>query len=173
MDPATVPLPDEGVALAGQRGDLEVVPRRFDVAFPLPDGRLVGYAPREGDVASRIVPIDASLHGNAFLPVHESPHALAAVLSIAAGRRMETGPESERMLVFLRGTGLVFLQNGETMRYAAGFATLVPAGEPARVWAQGPEDALAIVVQPTGPRAEKRSLLSELEKRKPRPESSP
>ena len=160
--PATVTLPPEGPALGGR---LVVGASSFEVGVPLADGRVAGYGAGPGHVL-RVEP----LSGNAFQPVHASATTLAAVLSIAAGRRMETGPESERVLVFLRGAGLVFLQNGDEMRFQPGDAALLPAGEPARVWAQGPEDVLAVVVQPVGAPAERRTLKGELEKRRRAPE---
>lgn len=156
--PAVVTLPAEGPALGGR---LVVGAASFEVGVPLPDGRVVGYGAGAGVVLS-VEP----LSGNAFRPMHQSSTTLAALLSIAAGRRMETGPESERVLVFLRGNGLVFLQNGDEMRFRAGDAALLPAGEPARVWAQGPEDVLAVVLQPAGQTAVRRTLKGELEKRR-------
>jgi quercetin dioxygenase-like cupin family protein len=154
----TVTLPAEGPALGGR---LVVGGEGFEVGVPLPDGRVAGY----GRGAGALLAVEP-LAGNAFRPLHASDATLAALLSIAAGRRMETGPESERVLVFLRGAGFVFLQNGDALRFAPGDAALLPAGEPARVWAQGPEDVLAVVLQPQGGRAERRTLKGELEKRR-------
>lgn len=158
--PVTVTLPPEGPALGGR---LVVGASAFEVAVPLPDGRVVGYV-RGGD-ARRVLAVEP-LAGNAFRPLHSSPTTLAALLSVAAGRRLEMGPESERVLVYLRGTGLVFLANGDAQKFNAGDASLLPAGEVARVWAQGPGDVLAVVVQPQGPPAERRTLKGELEKRR-------
>lgn len=154
----TVTLPPEGPALGGR---LVVGASSFEVGVRLPDGRLVGY----GRGAGAVLGVEP-LSGNGFRPLHESASTLAALLSIAAGRRLETGPESDRVLVFLRGSGLVFLQNGDAQRFAPGDATFLPAGEPARVWAQGPEDVLAVVVQPRGASAERRTLRGELERRR-------
>jgi mannose-6-phosphate isomerase-like protein (cupin superfamily) len=75
---------------------------------------------------------------------------------------METGPQSERVFVILRGTGLVFLENGDQLRFGPGDAAVVPAGEPARVWAQGPDDVLAVVLQPRGEAAPRRTLAGEI-----------
>jgi hypothetical protein len=58
------------------------------------------------------------------------------------------------------------MENGDTHRFAPGWAGVVPPGEPARVWAQGPEDVLAVVMQPAGQREEKRTLAGELAKRR-------
>lgn len=143
------------------------LPEGTDVAFALPDGRRFAYAPSAaGAGPPREVAVDPFVRGNQFRPLHQSERSLAALLSIAAGRRLETGPESERVLVFLRGHGLVFLENGDTYRFEPGTLVCVRPGEPARVWAQGPEDALAVVLQPAGVRAEKRTLAGELAKRR-------
>lgn len=152
-------LPLAGPALGGRVTVGAAPPETFEVALALPDGRIVAYVAR-GAAGLTLAP--EPLAGNAFRPVHESDATQVALLSIAAARRLETGPESERVLVFLRGRGLVFLQNGDALPYAAGDVALLPAGEPARVWAQGPEDALALVVQPKGERAERRTLAGEL-----------
>lgn len=157
--PLVETLPAAGPAL---RGRLVVGGASFEVGVPLPDGRVAGYG--AGGGAGRVLAVEP-LAGNAFRPLHDSSTVLAALLSIAAGRRLETGPESERVLVFLRGRGLVFLQNGDTLPYAAGDAALLPAGEPARVWAQGPEDALAVVLQPKGEPAPRRTLKAALRER--------
>ena len=143
------------------------LPEGCDVAFGLPGALRFAYVPKApGAAAGQEVQVDPFLRGNQFRPLHQSARTLAALLSIAAQRRLETGPESERLLVFLRGTGLVFLENGDTHRFAPGWAGVVPAGEPARVWAQGPDDVLAVVMQPAGQREEKRTLAGELAKRR-------
>lgn len=143
------------------------LPEGCDLAFGLPAALRFGYVPTAGgEAARREVEVDPFLRGNQFKPLHQTGRALAALLSIAAGRRVETGPESERLFVFLRGTGLVFQENGDTHRFAPGWAGVVPAGEPARVWAQGPEDVLAVVMQPAGQREERRTLAGELAKRR-------
>ena len=143
------------------------LPEGCDLAFGLPGALRFAYVPRApGDAARAEIEVNPFLRGNQFRPLHQSGRALAALLSIAAGRRVETGPESERLFVFLRGTGLVFQENGDTHRFAPGWAGVVPAGEPARVWAQGPEDVLAVVMQPAGQREERRTLAGELAKRR-------
>lgn len=144
----------------------ESVPTDTEVIFTLPSSARFAYAPR-ADAAGTLheLTLDVMLRGNAFKPLHESPRALAAILSIAQSRRLETGPESERVFVFLRGSGLVFLENGDTHKYEPNTLAFVPAGEPARVWAQGPHDTLAIVLQPNVARAERRTLAGEIAKR--------
>lgn len=140
------------------------LPEGCDLVFGLPGALRFAYVPRApaAGAPAREVEVDPFVHGNAFRPLHQGPRSLAALLSIAAGRRLETGPESERLLVFLRGRGLVFLENGDTHRFEPGWAGVVPGGEPARVWAQGPEDVLAVVMQPAGQKQEKRTLAGEL-----------
>lgn len=173
----TLPLPDRpsltepAVETTHARGYLlppaGPPPEGCDFLFGLPGALRFAYVPKaEGAAAQHAVEVDPFLRGNAFKPLHQSPRSLAALLSIAAARRVETGPESERLFVFLRGTGLIFLENGDTFRFEPGHAGVVPAGEPARVWAQGPEDVLAVVMQPAGQREEKRTLAGELAKRK-------
>ena len=144
------------------------LPEGCDLVFGLPGALRFAYVPRTPaqGVPAREVEVDPFLRGNQFRPIHQSSRALAALLSIAAGRRLETGPESERLLVFLRGTGLIFLENGDTFRFEPSHAGVVPPGEPAKVWAQGPEDVLAVVMQPAGQREERRTLASELAKRR-------
>lgn len=143
------------------------LPEGCDFAFGLPGALRFAYVPRTGgDAPAHEAEVDPFLRGNQFKPLHQSARTLAALLSIAAARRVETGPESERLFVFLRGTGLLFQENGDTHRFAPGWAGVVPAGEPARVWAQGPEDALLVVMQPAGQREERRTLAGELAKRR-------
>lgn len=147
------------------------LPRECEVTLTLADGSRAAYSPvSPGDGAARELDLDLLQRGNAFHALHESPRALAAQLSIAAGRRMESGPESERMFLFLRGNGLVFLENGDTQRFEPQNATLAPAGEAIRIWAQGPEDVLAVVLQPRMPPAAKRTLASEVAARRQRSE---
>lgn len=160
-------IPSSGSILETPHARLAVGATGAEVVLPLPDGRVIGYAPEgESPAAAAELAIDPFLRGNQFRVLHQSPRTLVALLSIAAGRRVDTGPESERVFVFLRGPGLVFAENGDTMRFAPGMAAVVPAGEPAKLWAQGPEDALLVVLQPAGQRVERRTLKSELEKRK-------
>jgi hypothetical protein len=143
------------------------VPAGCEIVATLPDATRFAYAPRaEAPAEAREVALDPLLRGNAFRPLHESATTLAAALSVAGGRRLDTGPESERVLLFLRGNALLFLDNGDTFRAEPMHWAFVPAGEPLRVWAQGPEDALALVVQPRGPPVERRTLAGELAKRR-------
>lgn len=175
----TLPLPERpsleapAVETAHARGYLlspvGALPAGTDLAFGLPGALRFAYVPRAeaaAGAAAREVEVDPFLRGNQFRPIHESSRSLAALLSIAAGRRLETGPESERLLVFLRGRGLVFLENGDTLPFQAGHVGVVPAGEPARVWSQGPDDVLAVVIQPQGMREARRTLAGELAKRR-------
>ncbi|HVM45311.1 MAG TPA: hypothetical protein VM582_05195, partial [Candidatus Thermoplasmatota archaeon] len=103
---------------------------------------------------------------NAFKPLHESERALAALLSIAASRRLDAGAESERAFLFLRGRGLLILENGDTHHFEPHTLAVVPPGFAARLWAQGPEDVLAVVLQPRGGPAERRTLAGEIAKRR-------
>src|SRR5207249_5635337 len=131
-------------------GPRDAPPEGAEVLLRLSSLDVAAYVPRGGGTgapAAEIAP-DPLLRGNAFRVAHESPRTLAALVSVAAGRRMESGPESDRLFLVLRGSGLVFLQNGETLRFAPLDAIFVPAGEPARLWAQGPEDLLAVALQP-------------------------
>ncbi|MEA3199110.1 MAG: hypothetical protein QOE90_538, partial [Thermoplasmata archaeon] len=138
-------------------------PPGTEVVVPLPDATRLAYAPRGAGPGLAVeVPLDPRLRGNAFVPIHQSTATLAAALSVAAARRLDTGPESERVLVVLRGLGLVFAQNGDTFRVEPGSFAFAPAGEPLRVWAQGPEDLLAVVLQPVGAAVARRSLAGEL-----------
>ena len=140
-------------------------PGGVEVVVPLPDATRFAYAPRSGGAGLAIeAPVDALLRGNAFRPIHQSATTLAATLSIAAGRRLDTGPQSERVLLVMRGLGLAFAQNGDTFRVEPGSFAFAPAGEPLRVWAQGPEDLLAVVLQPVGEPVARRSLAGELAK---------
>lgn len=143
-------------------------PGGTELTFLLPSSARVAYVPRAaGDAPAREVEADPLLRGNAFKPLHESPRALAALFSVAAGRRLGTGPESERVIVLLRGTGLVFMENGDVHPFEQNTLVYVPAAEPARVWARGPEDVLGIVLQPNVARpAERRTLASEIAKRR-------
>lgn len=141
-------------------------PADADLVFALADGTRFAYAPRGAPGGAHEAQVDAFLRGNAFRPMHDSPRVLAATLSIAAGRRMETGPESERLFLFLRGVGLVFLENGDTVKFEPGSVVAVTPGAGARVWAQGPEDALAVVMQPRGAEAPRRTLAGEVARRR-------
>jgi mannose-6-phosphate isomerase-like protein (cupin superfamily) len=141
-------------------------PDGCELVVPLPDATRFAYACRAATSETREVAIDPFLRGNAFRPLHESATTLAAMLSVAAGRRLDTGPESERVLLVLRGQGLLFLQNGDTLRAGTLDLVFAPAGEPLRVWSQGPDDLLALVVQPQGAPAERRTLAGELAKRR-------
>lgn len=152
-------------------GAASPLPDGCEVVFPLPSMARFAYVPRAvGPAAQAEVAADPFLRGNQFKLLHDSPRALAAAISIAANRRVEMGPESERLLVFLRGQGLVFLENGDTFRFAPGDVAVLPAGEPARVWCQGPDDALAVVLQPRAERAERRTLAGEIQKRRAGPQ---
>lgn len=164
--PSTEPVletPAGRLVLVAARGPL---PEGTDVALLLPDATRIAYVPRAPGGEAKGVQADPFLRGNQFKPLHASPRALAAQLSIAPSRRVETGPESERVFVFLRGSGLVFLNNGDVFRFEAHHVGFIPAGEPALVWSQGPEDALVIVFQPAGQQAERRTLAGELAKLK-------
>lgn len=142
-------------------------PEGADAVVVLADGRRLAYLPAlpGPDAGSRIVP-DPLMRGNAFVPVHESPRSLGALISVAASRRVGMGPESERVLVFLRGEGMVFLENEDILKFAPGTLVVLPPGEPARVWSQGPEDALLAVLQPQGQQAERRTLAGEVARRR-------
>ncbi len=145
-------------------------PEGTDVLVALPDGRRLAYLPTppSPDMPTDVV-ADPLIRGNAFVPVHESAHSLAAVLSVAAGRRVNTGPESERVLVVLRGTGLVFLEKEDTIPFETGDVVVIPGGESARLWSRGPEDLLTIALQPKGEPEKRRTLASEIAKRKEQP----
>lgn len=147
-------------------------PEGFDVLVVLHDGRRLAYAPSMAgpDSGAELVP-DPLLRGNAFLPVHESERCLAAFISIAAGRRVETGPESERILVVFRGVGMAFLENEDLLKFEPGTVVALPPGVPARVWSQGPDDVLAAVFQPKGVKAARRTLASEIAKRRQQDEA--
>jgi quercetin dioxygenase-like cupin family protein len=135
----------------------------------LADGTPVSYTLRAaGEPARAELKVDPMLRGNAFKPLHDSARAQAALLSVAASRRMESGPQSERAFVILRGSGLVFLENGDTMRIAPGDVAIVPAGEPARLWAQT-DDLLVVALQPKGQDAPRRTLAGELRRLKAAP----
>ena len=139
------------------------LPPGCDVAVLLPDLSRAAYVPRAPGEGARVeVAPDPFVRGNSFRPLHESPRSLAALVSVAAGRTMTSGPESERVLVFVRGSGLVFLQNGDALKFGPMDAALLPAGEPARVWAQGPEDALAVALQPRMDAEPRRTLAGEV-----------
>lgn len=158
-----VETPTTRAFLAAPGGAL---PPEADAVVELPQGGRFVYAPRApGGPASELT-VDPMARGNSFKPLHESARALAAQLSIAASRRLDTGPESERVFLFLRGQGLLSLENGDALRFGPGDVGVVPAGYAARLWAQGPEDVLAIVLQPRGASGEKRTLASEIAKRR-------
>lgn len=145
----------------------EPAPPGFDLVVVLADGRRLAYEPALAgpDSGAELVP-DPLLRGNAFLPVHESDRSLAAFLSIAASRRVATGPESERIVVIFRGVGMVFLENEDLLKFEPGTVLALPPGDPARVWSQGPDDVLAAVLQPKGVTAPRRTLASEIAKRR-------
>lgn len=103
-----------------------------------------------------------ALTGNAFVPLYESERSACALFHVEAGRRMHTGPESERTFLFLGGTGLVFLEEGTTVPIRAGDVAVLAPGYPARIWARGPEPLSGVVFQPVMERAERRSLRGEL-----------
>ena len=146
------------------------VPDGADAVLHLPDGARFVYVPRAPSAAPpATLAVDPMMRGNAFRPLHQSERALAAQLSIAAARRVDTGPESERLFLFLRGPGLISLENEEVLRFGPMTLAVVPAGEPARLWAQGPEDVLAVVFQPRGLPEVRRTLAGEIAKRRPRP----
>ncbi len=144
------------------------VPSGTDVIISVPEtGVQVTFQPTKGagGAATRLAGTYA-FEGNAFEPIHESPTRLAAVVNLEASRSLTMGPESERILVALRGSGLAFLENGDAIHVKPGMVTVVPAGDPARAWARGPEDLLFIVVQPAGEApAERRTLAGEIRKR--------
>src|SRR5581483_524714 len=126
------------------------LPARTEAFVTLPDATRFAYVSREGAGAAAEVAADPLLRGNAFKPAHASASTLVAVLSLAASRRLDMGPESERVLLVLRGRGLVSLENGDAHRVEPMHVAFVPGGEPARVWSQGPDDVLAVVFQPQG-----------------------
>ena len=150
-------------------------PEGTDALVTLADARRFAYVPIPSSQASdaALLTVDPFVNGSRFMPLHQSSRALAAQISIAAARRVDTGPESERLFLFLRGSGLLFDQNGDTMRIAPEHVAVAPAGEPARLWAQGPEDMLAIVFQPNAERAPRRTLSSEIAKRRAPDRPSP
>lgn len=141
-------------------------PADTDALIPLADGSRIAYVPRAPGGPATELKVDPFLRGNAFEKIHESPRALAALLSIAAARRMDAGADSERVFVFLRGAGLLSLENGDVHRFEPNTLAIVPAGFAARLWAQGPEDVLAVVLQPRGVAAQKRTLASEIAKQR-------
>lgn len=149
-------------------------PSGCEVVVPLPDATRLAYLPRAAQASVAVeVPIDPLLRGNAFRPLHQSAATLVAALSVAAARRVDVGPESERIFLVLRGIGLLFLDNGDTFRLEPGTWAFVPAGEGARLWAQGPEDLLAVALQPAGQKVERRTLAGELAKLKARKDPAP
>jgi hypothetical protein len=143
------------------------VPDGTDAVLHLPDGARLAYAPRApGGAEPTTLAVDPMMRGNSFKPLYQSDRALAAQLSIAASRRVDTGPESERVFLFLRGPGLLSLANEDVHRFGPMSLAIVPAGEPARLWAQGPEDALVVVFQPRGAAEPRRTLRGEIAKRR-------
>jgi len=153
---------------AGHRvGPADRLPPHTSVCFGLPDATRFAYvaqaagAESASDAPAHELGVDAFLSGNQFRPLHDDAMMLAAQLCIAGGRRLDMGPESERVVVGLRGHGMVFTENGDTHNFRLGSIAILPAGEPARLWAQGPEDLVAIVMQPkTGAPAGRRTLAS-------------
>lgn len=161
------PVLDSPHAQAFVVSPLAPAPPGAEVVFALPSGARFAYVPRAGgDAQAREVVADPAMRGHAFKPLFESPRALAAAVGVASQRRVHVGPESERVFVFLRGHGLVFLENGDTLKFEPNTLAFLPAGMPARIWAQG-EDALAIVLQPAGQQEERRTLAGEIAKRRP------
>lgn len=144
-------------------------PAGTDALLPLPDGGRVAYV-LDGEGAPALLDVNPFLRGNAFHPLHASPRAESALVSVAASRRMDAGPESERVIVALRGRALLSLENGDVLKLDPHTVAFVRAGEPARVWAQGPEDFLAVVFQPRQARAPRRTLASEIARRRAAPE---
>lgn len=166
-DASLAPVVESAYARAFVLGARAAAPEGTAVTFLLPSSARFAYTPRSPSVAPPVeVAPDPFVRGNAFTPLHQGDRALVALLSIAAGRRLETGPESERLLVVLRGRGLVFLENGDTLPFDANHLAFIPAGEPARVWAQGPEDVLAVVMQPNVAPVKRRTLADEIAKRR-------
>lgn len=141
-------------------------PPDTDALLDLPDGARVAYAPRAPGGPAVEIAVDPFVRGNAFKPLHQSERALAALLSLATSRRLDTGPESERIFLILRGPGLLSFANEDVQRFGPNMLAVAPAGEPARLWAQGPEDVLAVVFQPRGAPEERRTLASEIAKRR-------
>lgn len=173
--PRVVPLPEKGApAPFAESSQMRAyvlapgaaAPPEADALVELGDGTRFAYAPRAPGGEPALLAPDPFLRGNAFKPLHESERALAALLSIAAARRLDTGAESERAFLFLRGQGLLSLENGDVMRFEPRTLGIVPAGYAARLWSQGPEDVLAVVLQPRGPPEEKRTLASEIARRR-------
>lgn len=169
-DPGAAPVVETPHARAYRVGPDAPLPPAADVEFTLADGTRFVYAPSQGEAPCARVQVDPFRKGNHFERLHESPRSLAALVSLAQQRRVEMGPESERLVVFLRGHGLVFLENGDTHKWAEGYVAILPAGIPARVWAQGPDDMLAVVLQPQGSQAPRRTLAGEIAKRRTGPE---
>ena len=164
--PADEPFAQSAHARVHLVGPSGALPADTDAVVELPDGSRIAYVPRVPGGPASVLKVDPFVRGNAFKPLHESPRALAAQLSIAAARRLDTGAESERVFVFLRGVGLLSLANGDVHRFEPNTLGIVPAGFAARLWSQGPEDVLAVALQPRVAPAEKRTLASEIAKRK-------
>ncbi len=145
----------------------EAAPAGAEIIIPFPGGGLA-YVPMEPAPTDPVtVSPDVKLAGNAFLPVHESARCRAAVINLSATRSVTMGPESARIVIPVRGSGLVFLDNGDNLNVKPGVITILPAGESARAWSRGPDDLLMVVLQPGDDApAERRTLASEIARRK-------
>lgn len=163
--PTDAPVLDTGLSRVYALPPGAPAPPGADATLALPDATRVAYV-LAGEGAPTELLVDPFVRGNAFQPLHASARAQSALVSLAAGRRLDMGPESERVLVFLRGRGLLSLDNGDVHRFEPHHVGFVRAGEAARLWAQGPEDVLAVVFQPRGGRQEKRTLASEIARRR-------
>lgn len=126
--PATEPIVASPHARAYVLPPAAPLPDGADAAFDLADGSRFVYAPEAPGTFTATLAVDPFVRGNSFKPLHDSPRALSALLSVAAGRRVDTGPESERLFLILRGVGLLFEENGDTHRIEPNSVALVPPG---------------------------------------------
>ncbi|HWG89569.1 MAG TPA: hypothetical protein VNZ52_01845, partial [Candidatus Thermoplasmatota archaeon] len=171
-EPAEV---DGGHLYLGPRGLLHGVEaaERWTLAAFLYEAPPSEEAPAEGPVAlqnqrNRALHVanPRALAGNAFHPVYETPDSACGLFHIEAGRRLTTGPESERTFLITEGTGLVFLEDETTLPLRAGDVCIVQAGYSARLWARGPAALSGVVFQPQVAPTERRTLKGELTKLK-------
>jgi len=131
------------------------------VAFERADGA-VGHAAVKALARPAVPPTGLEI-------VWEDDLFAVARWRLEAGRSFTAGPESERHLAALAGSGLAFLETGDALRLDAPAVLVAPAGWPVRIWAR---DAMeGVVVQPQGAAAEQRTLKGELERLRAREEA--